>query len=172
MTPEMVRLACRHVEDAGIPNVHFVQAEIERLPFADGTFDAVISNCVINLCSGKDQALAEASRVLKPNGRLAIADIVAVAPLHVDVLEELALYTGCVAGATPLDSLARMLREAGFVSEKITIADHSSSLLEAWAPELNLNRYVAAARITGLKPAGPPTMQSAGQTSMHCDLSK
>lgn len=154
MTPEMVRLACRHAADAGIPNVHFVQAEIERLPFPDAIFDVVISNCVINLSSGKEQALAEACRVLKPNGRLAIADIVALAPLDLETMRNLTLYTGCIAGAIRLDFLPRILRSAGFVSEKISIGEHSSSLLDAWAPELKLDRYVAAASITAAKPTG------------------
>lgn len=152
MTPEMVRLACRHAAEAGMSNVHFLQAQIERLPFPDAAFDVVISNCVVNLSLGKEDALFEACRVLKPGGRLAIADIVALRPLDPDMFGTMALDTGCIAGALPLNTLPRMLRDSGFVSERIAVADHSASLLEDWAPEGSLSPYIAAASITAVKP--------------------
>jgi arsenite methyltransferase len=151
MTPEMVRLARRHAADAGVAIVHFVLVEIESLPFPDATFDVVMSNCVINLCEEKELVLAEAFRVLKPNGRLAVADIVAVAPLPVGILEDLALYTGCVAGAAQRASFSQMLREAGFASAKIDIGEHSSPLIDGWAPDMDLKRFVAAVNITAKK---------------------
>jgi SAM-dependent methyltransferase len=157
MTPDMVRLARRHAAEAGVAFAHFVQAEIERLPFRDATFDVVISNCVINLCADKQRVLAEACRVLKPNGRLAVADIVAVAPLPASALENLALHTGCVAGAMPLDLLSRLLRSAGFASGEIDIGEHGSSLLDTWAPGLDLGRFVAAASIVARKHPAFPT---------------
>lgn len=165
MTPEMVRLARRHAAEAGVAIVHFVQGEIEHLPFQDGAFDVVISNCVINLCAEKERILTEAFRVLKPGGRVAIADIVALAPLPADVLEDLASHTGCVAGATELESLLGMLRRAGFVSEKVDIGEHSRSLLCAWAPGSGLERFVAAANITAKK------KQAAVQSSSIIDES-
>lgn len=149
MTPEMVRLARRHAVDAAVPNVTIVQGEIESLPFPDATFDVVISNCVINLCTDKWRVLAEACRVLKPNGRLAIADIVAVAPLPAGMKTDLAL--GCVAGAMPIDELSRVLGAAGFTTWEITIGEHSTPLIEDWAPDLNLKRYIAAANIKARK---------------------
>ena len=151
MTPEMVRLARRHAADAGVAIVDFLQAEIECLPFRDATFDVVMSNCVINLCAGKERVLAEACRVLKPNGRLAVADIVAIAPLPASLLADLALHTGCVAGAVQLETLSRMLRRAGFASEAIDIGEHSGALIDAWAPALGFERFVAAANITAMK---------------------
>ena len=151
MTLEMVRLSRRHAADAGVAIVHFLQAEIECLPFCDVSFDVVISNCVINLCTDKQRVLTEACRVLTPDGRLAVADIVAVAPLPGDVLESLALNTGCIAGATSLESLPRMLRASGFASETIDIGDHSHSLIDVWAPGLDLKRFVVAANITARK---------------------
>lgn len=151
MTPEMVGLARRHAAEAGVSIVHFLQAEIEYLPFRDATFDVVMSNCVLNLCAEKERVLAEAFRVLKPNGRLAMSDIVAVAPLPVDVLEDLALHTGCIAGATQLESLSPMLRGAGFASEAIDIGDHSGALIDEWAPDLDLKRFVVAANIIARK---------------------
>jgi len=154
MTPEMVRLARRHAADAGVAIVSFLQGEIESLPFRDASFDVVMSNCVINLCAEKERIFAEAWRVLKPNGRLAVADIVAVAPLPAPVLADLSSHTGCVAGATPMQALSPMLRRAGFAAEKIDIGEHSATLIDAWAPDLDLQRFVAAAHITARKPAG------------------
>jgi ubiquinone/menaquinone biosynthesis C-methylase UbiE len=151
MTPEMVRLARRHAGDAGVAIVHFLQGEIENLPFADASFDVVVSNCVINLCAEKERVFAEACRVLKPDGRLAVADIVAAAPLPEDVQSDLELHTACMAGATELDSLSRMLGEAGFVSIEIDLGAHSDSLLDDWAPGLDLKRFVAAANISARK---------------------
>ena len=151
MTPEMVRRASRHAADAGVLVAHFLQARIECLPFPDASFDVVMSNCVINLCADKERVLAEACRVLKPNGRFAVADIVAVAALPVAVLSDLSLHTGCIAGATQVEDYARMLRKAGFTSEQIAIAEHSRSLIDSWAPGLALERFVASANITADK---------------------
>lgn len=151
MTSEMVRLARRHSADAGVAVVHFLQGEMECLPFRDATFDVVISNCVFNLCPDKERVLAEACRVLKPKGRLAMADIVALGPLPAGMVGELALRAGCVSGATPLDALPAMLRAAGFVSVDIEIEEHSGPLIGAWAPDTGLGRLVAAANITAGK---------------------
>jgi len=157
MTPEMVRLARRHAADAGVRVAHFLQADIGHLPFADETFDVVMSNCVINLCADQQRALAEAWRVLKPGGRLAVADIVALTPLPAPVLAGLAARTGCVAGAVPMERLPAMLRAAGFESDQIVIEEHSCSLLCGWAPGRGLDRHVAAARITAAKPGAEMT---------------
>lgn len=154
MTPEMVRLARRHAADAAVPNVTILQGEIESLPVPDASFDVVISNCVINLCTHKKRVLAEACRVLKPNGRLAVADIVAVSPLPAAMKSDLALHTGCVAGAMPIEEVSQMLREAGFATWEITIGEHSTALIEDWAPDLNLKRYIAAANIKARKVRG------------------
>jgi SAM-dependent methyltransferase len=153
MTPEMVRLARRHAAESGVGAVSFVQAEIECLPFRDATFDVVISNCVVNLCAERERALAEACRVLKPNGRLAVADVVAVAPLPDAVLADVALHAGCVAGATPLEALSPMLDRAGFESAEIALAAHSGSLIGAWAPGTELDRFVAAVNVSAKKSA-------------------
>lgn len=152
MIPGMVRLARRHAADAGVAIVDFLQGELEALPFPDATFDVVISNCVLNLCPDKARVLAEACRVLKPNGRLALADIVAVAPLPEAILADLALHAGCVAGATPLDALAPLLGDAGFSAVHIDFGAHSESLIGNWAPDRALDRLVAAANVTASKP--------------------
>lgn len=156
MTPEMLRLARRSAAAAGVAIVAFVRGEIERLPFRAGTFDVVVSNCVINLCADKARVLAEAARVLKPHGRLAVADIVALAPLPAEAHADLALRGGCVAGATSLRALPDMLRTAGFDAVKIEVEPSGDELLEAWAPGLGLQRFVAAANITATRASGAP----------------
>lgn len=153
MTPSMVILARRHAAEAGVEIAHFLQAEIEHLPLPDGIFDVVISNCVINLCADKQRVFAEACRVLKPQGRLAVADIVALAPLPADLQGELALHTGCIAGATALEGLSAMLEEAGFTAVEIDIGRHSRALIESWAPGKPVQHFVATANITAKKPA-------------------
>ena len=155
LTPDMLRLARRHATDAGATTVGFVEAEIETLPFPEASFDVVISNCVFNLCADKPRALAEAARVLQPGGRLAFSDIVAVRPLPASVLSDLALYTGCVAGAVTMQNVFALLHDAGFATVDIVIAEHSSALLEAWAPGADLERYIASANITARKTAAP-----------------
>lgn len=151
MTPEMLRLARRHARDADVPIVSFVQAEIESLPFADASFDVVMSNCVINLCADKQRIFAEACRVLKPEGRLAVADIVALTPLPVELQGELALHTGCIAGATGLDGLSAMLRDAGFTSVDIAFGPHGRSVIDSWVPGRAIQHFVAAANISATK---------------------
>ena len=154
MTPEMLGLARRHAADAGVTIVSFVQAEIEDLPFPDASFDVVISNCVVNLCADKERVFAEACRVLKPQGRLALSDIVATRPLPSAMRDDLALHAGCVAGATPLADLAPLLARAGFAAVQIDVADHSRALLDSWAPDQGFASFVAAANITERKGAG------------------
>ena len=103
MTPDMLARARANVasyrERTGLDNVEFRLGEIEHLPVADGSVDAVISNCVLNLAPDKRQVWAEVARVLKPGGRAAISDLGLLAPLPAGVVDHLEALIGCVAGA-------------------------------------------------------------------------
>ena len=103
-------LAERH----GIGNVEFVEASIDQLPFDDGSFDVVISNGVINLSPVKHRVFAEAARVLRPGGRLAIADIVSATPLKESTRRNTELWAACIAGAIPTTAYLSALVAAGF----------------------------------------------------------
>jgi len=114
MTPEMLDLARENQAEAGLANVEFLQGTIEDIPLPDETVDVVISNCVVNLSPDKDAVLREAFRVLKPGGRLAIADIVLRRALSEPTTALIGLWTACAAGALVVDDYEAKLRSAGF----------------------------------------------------------
>jgi arsenite methyltransferase len=94
MTPAMLQKARRSAELLGLGNVDLREGYLEELPVADATADVVISNGVINLCPDKATVLAEASRVLKPGGRLQIADIIVAKAVPEGAKQDIALWTG------------------------------------------------------------------------------
>ena len=154
MTPEMVSRARANAEKMGTGHVEFRLGEIEHLPVADESADLVMSNCVINLSPDKPGVYQEAFRVLKPGGRLAIADVLATAPLPDDVQENLALVAACVGGAATLDDTEAMLTQAGFHDLRITPKDESRKLIRKWVPGTNAGDYIVSAYIEAIKPAG------------------
>jgi arsenite methyltransferase len=104
MTDAQLEKAARLRDEAGFSQVELVQARIEELPFEDASFDAVISNGVINLSVHKGQVFAEAARVLRPGGRLAITDIVSGRELKERTRRNVELWAACIAGAIPRTS--------------------------------------------------------------------
>jgi SAM-dependent methyltransferase len=119
MTDEMLELARENQRKAGLTNVEFLKGDIEQIPLPDASVDVVISNCVINLSADKDRALAEASRVLKPGGRLAVSDVVVRGALPSEIRLSAELWTGCVAGALEESDYQRRLQNAGFIDVTI-----------------------------------------------------
>jgi arsenite methyltransferase len=115
MTDEMLALARRKQEEAGLDNVEFLKGTIEDVPLPDDAVDVVISNCVINLSADKATVFREAARVLRPGGRFAVTDIVADAGMDEQTRNDLAKWAGCLAGALTEDEFRRGLEEAGFV---------------------------------------------------------
>ena len=94
MTPEMLAQARSAAEEMGAPNVEFVEGEAERLPFVDESFDVVVSNGVIDLVPDKDAVFAEIFRVLRPGGRLQIADVTIQRPVSEEGKRNIDLWTG------------------------------------------------------------------------------
>ena len=117
MTPEMLAKARRNLagyrEQTKLDNVEFRLGEIERLPVADNSVDAIISNCVINLSPDKPQVWRDIARVLKPGGRVAVSDMALLKPLPAEVLKLVEALVGCVAGAALASDTERWAREAG-----------------------------------------------------------
>ena len=115
MTDEMLALARENQRQAGVANVEFLTGEIEHIPLPDAAVDVIISNCVINLSADKRQVLREAYRVLKPDGRFAVADVVVRGDVPAAVRRSLEHWVGCVAGALEEGEYTRLLLDAGFV---------------------------------------------------------
>ncbi len=152
MTAEMLQQARENQRKSGRQNVEFRLGEIEHLPVADATIDVILSNCVINLSPEKAKVFAEAFRVLRSGGRLAISDIVATQPLPLAMQADLELYTGCVAGAATIDDLQTMLKAAGFVEVKIEPKQDLQKVVDGWFPGRGIGDHVASANITARKP--------------------
>src|SRR5437667_479307 len=114
MTDEMLDLARENQRKAGVPNVEFLKGELERIPLPEGSVDVIISNCVINLCVDKDRTLAEAFRVLRPGGRLAVSDVVVRGPVPAEIRRGLERWLGCVAGALDESDYRAKLARVGF----------------------------------------------------------
>ena len=152
MTHEMLNTARENAQKHGFTNVEFRLGEIETLPVADNSIDVIISNCVINLSPEKQRVFNEAFRVLKAGGRLAVADMVATATLPDEVRADWAAYTGCIAGASQIDDLERMLRTAGFEQIKIEPKDASRSFIREWLPGKRIEDYLVSATIEAVKP--------------------
>ena len=113
-TDEMLALARRNAADAGVTNIHFLRGAIEQIPLPAESVDVIISNCVINLSVDKPAVLTEMARVLKPGGRLGIADVVSEDGLSADERAERGSYVGCIAGALSKGEYVAGLEAAGF----------------------------------------------------------
>lgn len=152
MTPEMISKARANAAKGDYPQVEFRLGEIEALPVADGIVDRILSNCVINLSPDKARVFAEAFRVLKPGGRLAVSDIVQLRPMPESLQNDFSAYTGCVTGAETPEVLKDLMEFAGFVEIEIHPKSASGEFIDQWVPGSNAGSYVASAAITARKP--------------------
>lgn len=153
MTPEMISKARKNAETEGYTNTDFRLGEIEFLPVADLSIDVIISNCVINLSPEKEKVFIEAFRVLKPGGRLAISDIVSIAELPDKIKNDLVLYSACMAGASSIKDLNRLLEIAGFEEISIEPKGKSREFIKDWTAEnIGIEDFVVSANISAIKP--------------------
>lgn len=152
MTPDMVRKARGNAARGDYANVEFRLGEIEHLPVGDASVDVIISNCVLNLSPDKPAVLREAFRVLKPRGRLAISDVVALRALPPAIQADVAALTGCVSGAVSVTELERMLTEAGFRDVRVQPKAESADFIRDWIPGSGIERHVSSAYVEGRKP--------------------
>ncbi len=133
MTDEMLALAQRNAAEAGATNVEFLKGHIEAVPLPAASVDVVISNCVVNLAADKAAVFAEIARVLRPGGRIGIADIVADDALTPEQRAERGSYVGCIAGALSFSEFEAGLRGVGLSEISLTptyqVADGMHSVI-------------------------------------------
>ncbi|MBI3737594.1 MAG: methyltransferase domain-containing protein [Chloroflexi bacterium] len=120
MTAEMLSKARRNAMETGVLNVEFREGYLESLPIPDAWADVVISNGVLNLVPDKVAALLEMYRVLKPGGRIQIADIAVQKPVPEGSKGDVTLWTGCIAGGLLKLQLERKVKVAGFKDVEVT----------------------------------------------------
>jgi SAM-dependent methyltransferase len=140
MTDEMLELARKNAAQAAVENVEFVKGYLEDLPLSDATVDVVISNCVINLSADKPKVLAEAARVLRPGGRLAVSDVIADPDMDEATRSDMGAWTGCIAGALTEAEFREALAAAGL--EEVEIRETH-----------RVHEHAAAAIVRARKPA-------------------
>jgi arsenite methyltransferase len=132
MTDAMLERALLNKSKLGMQNAEFRKGEIEQLPVDSDSIDRVISNCVINLVPDKAKAFAEIHRVLRPGGSFTVSDVVSTGAITDDVRADMALWTGCIAGAVERDEYLQLIRNAGF--REVTVASEKAYEVEADSP--------------------------------------
>lgn len=167
MTDEMLALARENQRKAGATNVEFLKGDIEAVPLPANAVDLIISNCVINLSTDKDQVLREAFRVLRPGGRLAVSDVIFQGDIDLvpqELRQSVSAWAGCIAGALEEREYLVKLKAAGFQSPTITVTRVYEGDLAAMLPE---GIRLASGFIRARKPGtGPWAIRKAAATDL------
>ena len=119
MTAAMIEKARQNAQKLNLKNVEFRLGEIEHLPVETASVDVVVSNCVLNLVPDKRNAFSETYRVLKSGGHFSVSDIVSYGEFPENLLDDAALYAGCISGAIDKEAYLQLMVDAGFVNIKI-----------------------------------------------------
>jgi arsenite methyltransferase len=151
MTPEMLDRARTNLGKSKHKNVEFRLGEIENLPVADNTADVIISNCVINLSPNKQRVFDEAFRVLKPNGRLMISDMVLLKEIPQPILKNVSAYIGCISGAEKKTIYLNHIKQAGF--KNVKIIEETTMPVEALVSEETAAQVLKELKMTREKAA-------------------
>ena len=139
MTDEMLGKARENANKGNYTNVEFRKGDIEDLPVDNGSIDAIISNCVINLAPDKEKVFKEAYRVLKTGGRLMISDVVLTKPLLEELRNDKELLVGCVSGAILKQDYLDQLKKTGFVN--ITIHKETPAFLPDYGLSITFSAF-------------------------------
>lgn len=137
----MLLKAKRNLDKTRLDNVQFVKSSITHVLMPNECADCIISNCVINLVPEDDKhaVFKEMFRLLKPGGRVAISDILARKMMPEHIRQDVALYVGCIAGASSVAQYERYLREAGFVGKFNAVLAYSFALTADRTPDVNIS---------------------------------
>ena len=152
MTPDMIALARKNAAEMGYTNVDFRLGEIEHLPVADGSVDAIISNCVINLSLDKEQVFREMFRVLRPGSRISTSDVVAITEIPQGLRDDFGMIASCIGGAEHVNAIKAMLQKVGFGSIRLYPKDNSAEIVNSWLPDGGLDSYIASYIMEAVKP--------------------
>ena len=164
MTPEMIERATSSAQRMNLKNVEFRQGYLEALPVEANTVDVIISNCVINLSPDKTKVFAEAFRVLKPGGKLAVSDIVTDGPLPQSIKQSLSAWAGCVAGAVEASEYIGMMEAVGFTNVSVNPVFFDKATVDSALDDMkdkvelqtisrdDVYKAVYSAKITAYKP--------------------
>ena len=147
MTEDMVARGRQLAQEHGFANVEFRLGDIAHLPVDSATIDVIISNCVINLTPDKLASFTEVYRVLKPGGRILIADLVTAGDLPPDVRASAAAWADCLAGALEKETYLETIRRAGFA--EVTVV--SESPYEAPGMDERLGGKILSVKVRALK---------------------
>lgn len=144
LSPEGIAEAKRKTAELGLEKVtEFRVADAEQLPFKDGSFDIVISECVVCLTPNKQKALNEKARVLKFGGKIVMHDVVKRTSMPEAIRTDPQLYCGCIGGAVSQDEYIKMLEQAGLTEVKAV--DCSDSGDPAWGHQISFKKALNSA---------------------------